>query len=137
MRMIILALGLAVSLIWASAPVQAQQDDIRDVISSQIDAFKVDDFETAFTFAAPSIQNLFQTPENFGRMVSNGYPMVWRPADVTYLDLRIEDGAGVFQDVQIVDGNGDVHLLEYRMQQIGERWRISGVRLLEAPGVAA
>ena len=122
------------ALMATSAP--AQEADIQATITAQIEAFKVDDFTTAFTFAAPTIQNMFRTPENFGRMVSQGYPMVWRPAEITYLDLRRVGGA-VFQDVQIVDAKGKVHLLEYRMTELNGVWKISGVRILEAPGVAA
>lgn len=137
MRAIFITLGLVVAL-FVSAPgaAQAQEADIQGVIASQIDAFKADDFATAFTFAAPSIQNIFRTPENFGRMVSQGYPMVWRPAEVDYLDLRREGGR-VFQDVRIVDSEGRTHLLEYRMTEMDGSWKISGVRLLEAPGVSA
>ena len=83
---------LLVFILAVPVPAAAQEGDIRDVISSQIDAFLEDDFVTAFTFAHPSIRNMFRTPDNFGRMVRNGYPMVWRPAEVDYLDLRQENG---------------------------------------------
>lgn len=136
MRAVILAFAVTLLLVAFSPAAQADGAEIKGVISSQIDAFKADDFERAFTFASPSIQNIFRTPENFGRMVSNGYPMVWRPAEVSYLDLRMEGGA-VFQDVQIVDSDGRTHILEYRMEQMESGWKISGVRILEAPGVAA
>lgn len=137
MRAFIIALGFIMALGGTvPGPAAAQDTDIRGVISSQIDAFKADDFNTAFSFAAPTIQNIFRTPENFGRMVSQGYPMVWRPADVEYLELRQENGA-IFQDLRITDAEGRVHLLEYRMTEMATGWKISGVRLLEAAGVAA
>ena len=50
--------------------------------------FLQDDFATAFTFASPNIQGIFGTHQNFGQMVRSGYPMVWRPADVQYIELR-------------------------------------------------
>ncbi|WP_147107289.1 DUF4864 domain-containing protein [Tateyamaria sp. syn59] len=125
----VLAVGL-------SGAAWAQGSEIEDVISSQIEAFKVDDFAEAFTYAAPSIQGMFRTPENFGRMVTQGYPMVWRPADVTYLDLRDEAGRYV-QVVRIEDTQGTVHFLGYSMIQTAEGWKISGVQVLEAPGVSA
>lgn len=137
MRRVFLVVGMIVALALSVAPpAQAQEREIQGVISSQLDAFKADDFVTAFTFAAPSIQGMFRTPENFGRMVSQGYPMVWRPGEVDYLDLRREGGA-VFQDVRIVDAQGRVHLLEYSMTEMVNGWKISGVRILQAPGVAA
>lgn len=126
---LVFALGLA-GAAWA------QDSEIEGVISGQIEAFKADDFEQAFTFAAPSIRQIFRTPENFGVMVRRGYPMVWRPAEVTFLDLRDEAGVPV-QTVQIRDAEGTVHLLAYSMTQTGAGWKISGVQILEAPGVNA
>ncbi|GGX59338.1 hypothetical protein GCM10007385_30550 [Tateyamaria omphalii] len=114
----------------------AQGAEIEGVIASQIEAFKADDFTLAFTFAAPSIRGIFRTPENFGRMVTQGYPMVWRPADVTYLDLREEAGTYV-QTVRIEDTDGVTHFLAYSMVETGDGWKISGVQLLDAPGVSA
>jgi hypothetical protein len=129
--------SLAVLLIIASAfNALAQDADIRSTITKQFEAFKVDDFATAFTFASPTLQTLFQSPENFGRMVVKGYPMVWRPAAVEYLDLREKSGV-FFQTVQITDQEDSVHYLEYRMQKISDGWRINGVRILEAPSPAA
>lgn len=137
MRLFFVTLAfLAALLTGAPGPAQAQQAEIQSVITSQLDAFKSDDFATAFTFAAPTIRDIFRTPENFGRMVSQGYPMVWRPAGVEYLDLRREGGR-VFQDVRITDSDGVSHLLEYSMTEMDGVWKISGVRILEAPGVAA
>lgn len=125
----VLALGMAGSAL-------AQGTEIEGVISSQIEAFKSDDFAEAFTYAAPSIQGMFRTPENFGRMVTQGYPMVWRPAEVTYLDLQ-EFSGGYVQTVRIEDSDGATHFLAYSMVQTGQGWKISGVQILEAPGVSA
>ncbi|MEO0938328.1 MAG: DUF4864 domain-containing protein [Pseudomonadota bacterium] len=117
-------------------PAHAQEEPIQNTISRQIDAFLVDDFPKAFTFASPSIQGIFRTPENFGRMVSQGYPMVWRPADVQYLDLR-EEGGVLIQKVLITDQEGGQHVLDYRMIETGEGWKINGVSLLDSSAVAA
>lgn len=116
--------------------VAAQQAEIEGTITSQIEAFKADDFEQAFTYATPTLQRLFHSPQNFQRMVTTGYPMVWRPSEVRYLDLKQFDGA-MFQTVQITDAKGVTHLLLYRMEQIDAGWRIAGVQLLEAQGATA
>ena len=134
MRALLFALLVSVSLLPIRAGAQAS--DIQGIISNQIEAFKADDFSTAFTFAHPNIQNIFRDAENFGRMVRQGYPMVWRPEEVEYLDLRIENGR-TLQDVRIVDGQGRVHVLEYSMQETDDGWRISGVRILESNELSA
>ncbi len=109
---------------------------IEATIGAQIEAFLVDDFAQAFTFASPNIQGMFGTHERFGQMVQNGYPMVWRPGDVQYLELRDENGA-LWQRVMIRDRMGGVHMLDYQMIRMGEDWRINGVQLLRTPDVGA
>lgn len=119
-----------------AAPATAQQSDIEGVIQSQINAFEADDFEKAFTFAAPTIRRIFRTPENFGMMVQRGYPMVHRPARVEFLELREVEGEQV-QLVRIDDQGGRSHVLAYRMTKGTDGWQIAGVTLLAAPEVAA
>lgn len=117
-------------------PALAQEDEIQSVISQQIQSFLVDDFETAFGFAAPNIKQIFQTPERFGRMVTQGYPMVHRPSEVTFQDLIVEDGVYT-QDVLLRDTKGLYFVARYTMVEANGRWQISGVRVLQAAGVGA
>lgn len=127
--------GMVLSVLVATGAA-SQQVDIEATINSQIEAFKADDFEHAFTYATPTLQQLFQTPENFQRMVTSGYPMVWRPAEVRYLELKERDGL-LWQKVQITDRKGFTHLLLYQMEQTANGWRIAGVQLLRASGATA
>lgn len=126
MRRLLLALSLSAGL---ASGAFAQSAEIEANIAAQIQAFKADDFATAFTFASPNIQRLFGNPDNFGAMVRNGYPMVWRPSDVRFLELREVAGA-LWQKVMITDGDGAVHILDYQMIQRESGWKINGVQLL-------
>ena len=132
-------LVLAVSLVfWANLALAQnaelpREPDIEATITAQIDAFLVDDFATAFTYASPSIQSIFGTSERFGAMVRNGFPMVHRPDDVRYLQLR--DIAGqLWQRVQIQDQRGGTHLLDYQMIQTPAGWRRAPVRAAGCAG---
>jgi hypothetical protein len=125
-----LALALA-----TAAPAQTA-DGIESTIRSQMDAFLADDFVTAFTFASPAIKGIFQTPENFGAMVKQGYPMVHRPADVQMLERR-DVGGAVVQRVMVTDGAGNTHVLDYQMVPAAGGWQINGVQLLPGVGVGA
>lgn len=127
------ALMLAVMSVTGAA---AQSTEIEGTIDSQFEAFKADDFATAFTYATPSLQQLFQSPQNFQRMVTQGYPMVWRPAEVRYLELR-ERGGAMWQKVQITDAKGFTHILDYKMEETDMGWRIGAVQILDAPGATA
>lgn len=129
---------VAIIALWLgfAVPAAAQDTEIEGVIRNQISAFEADDFDTAFTYAAPTIKRIFRTPENFGTMVRRGYPMVHRPASIAFLELRSVEGEQV-QLVRIEDRSGKFHVLAYRMVQRAEGWRIAGVTLLAAPEVAA
>lgn len=133
MRKFILAATFVAALAGGAA---AQDADIEGTITKQFDAFKADDFATALTFASPSLQRLFGTPENFGRMVTQGYPMVWRHAETRFLELT-QEGAYYLQRVLIVDEKGTRHVLEYRMQQTDGGWRIAGVQILDSASLSA
>lgn len=114
----------------------AQEGPIRQTIQSQIDALQADDFARAFTFASPSIKGLFRTPENFGAMVKNGYPMVYRPAEVEMGELR-EVAGNLWQRVRIVDQAGAAWFLDYMMVETPEGWQINAVQIMPAPDVGA
>ena len=128
----VLALG-----IWA--PVGAQDGPratVQGTVQGQIEAFLRDDLEAAFDFASPGIRRFFGDPGQFGAMVRRGFPMVWRPADVRFLELR-EYGGLTFQNVMIRDGDGVFHVLEYQMELAENGWQINGVRIVVQPEVGA
>lgn len=129
MRQTLLVLTLSLSLGMAA---HAQDNPIATTITDQIAAFQADDFDTAFSYASPNIKRLFGTPERFGQMVRDGYPMVHRPAEVTMLDQRPMDGR-IQQNVMIRDQSGRVHMLAYQMIETDQGWQINGVQLLRAP----
>jgi len=123
-------------LILSGLSVRADETSIQTVIQSQITAFQQDDFATAFTYASPTIRQLFGTPERFGMMVRQGYPMVWRPGRVDFLPLKSEENRSV-QDVMITDQAGMVHVLRYTMIEGDPGWQINAVQVLRTPQVGA
>ncbi|WP_371169382.1 DUF4864 domain-containing protein [Aliiroseovarius sp. 2305UL8-7] len=133
MRFFIITLGL-IGLLSFSA--QAQDKSVESVISGQIEAFGSDDVATAFTFASPNIQRMFGTPENFGKMVQGAYPMVWRPAEITFLD-QVRDGIVIWQRLHILDQQNTDHWFAYQMVKINGEWKINGVFRIDAPGLSA
>jgi hypothetical protein len=133
MRRIAFGLLTALSL---ALPATVKADPVQDTILNQIEAFKADDFATAFTFASPSIKSIFMSAENFGAMVKQGYPMVHRPGSVRMLEQR-EISGNLWQKVMITDQTGRTHILDYQMIQTPEGWQINGVQLLPEPGVGA
>ena len=130
-----LVLGLAMAM-FGGLSAMAQDAEIKQTIDSQFEAFKADDFATAFGYATPQLRFMFQSPQNFERMVTQGYPMVHRPAEVRYLELR-EVAGNLWQKVQITDSKGFMHVLDYKMELTDDGWRIGAVQILDAPSVTA
>ena len=101
-----LLLALAPLLAWAqpylSGPDAAA---VREVIEAQLDAFKRDDAQRAFSYAAPGIRQMFGTAENFVRMVRASYPVVYRPRTVQFERFEVVDDE-VFQPVRMTDAHG-------------------------------
>ncbi len=108
------------------AGAQDAEADIQAVISGQIEAFKADDFETAFSFASPTIKRMFGSPARFGAMVQTGYPMVWRPAQVRFSGVQTRGGRTI-QSVVVTDQSGALYVLDYEMIAVDGGWQIDGV----------
>jgi hypothetical protein len=129
---------LLVAGLWAGArAAMAAQDDpseadwasIRTVIASQLDAFKRDDADTAFSFASPTIQKQFHTPGEFMHMVRTGYSAVYRPGTVRFLEHFVLSGQPV-QLLEIVTPDDLVVVAFYIMErQPDGNWKIAGCAL--------
>lgn len=136
LRALIAGLFLAFAAPAAAQDVLAPNPEIEAAIAGQFDAFRAEDVTGAWAYASPTIQGLFGTPENFARMVEQGYPMVWQPGEVDFIDLQSFGGLLV-QRVQVMDEAGTAHYLGYQMIQTEGGWRINGVQVLRAPDVSA
>ncbi len=121
---------LALSLLPAAAEEPEGAQAARSVIQSQLDAFRDEAIARAYTFAAPNIKRIFPTPDVFGRMVRNGYPMVWNPSDIEFLDAAPR-GDVIIQRLRIVDQAGVPFIAEYAMRNVDGVWRIAGVEILK------
>jgi hypothetical protein len=107
---------------------------VRMVVEAQLAAFAADDAKRAFSYAAPSIREMFGTPDRFMEMVRAGYPVVYRPAAVIFLNPVWVEGQLV-QGVQLTDAEGGMWLAIYRLErQPDKNWRISGCGVQPSSG---
>ena len=133
----LLVLMIAATTLPARAEVgDAESTMFRQIISDQIAAFNADDGAKAWSFAAPSIQQLFPTPDVFMSMVKKGYQPVYRQQSFEFGEVT-ETAGRPTQHVTIVDVNGKVWTALYTMQkQPDGSWKISGCILVQVPGVS-
>ena len=126
-----LLLGLAVPAL-AQDLSPADRTAIRDIIQSQVEAFRRDDGDAAFGYASPSIRNMFGTSEIFMDMVRQGYQPVYRPRVFDFREIVTLHGQ-VTQKVHVVGPDGRPVTAFYPMVQLPDgTWRINGC-YLQAP----
>jgi hypothetical protein len=113
---------------------------VRMVIKAQLDAFAADDAERAFSFASPGIRAQFGDATIFMAMVRDGYPMVVRPAAVSFYvpqaPAQTASTPGMArQDVQFRDREGRLWMATYWLErQADVGWRISGCTVVADSG---
>jgi|TARA_A100001015_G_scaffold223878_1_gene252291 hypothetical protein len=106
---------------------------VRYTISSQIDAFKDNDVKKAYTFAAPNIQAQFPSPDIFGLMVRNGYPIIWKPKSYKFTTFK-DLGNRCIQRVLFQSYNGSLESYDYILEKNGSVWKIAGVLTIKSAG---
>lgn len=110
---------------------------IQMVITSQIEAFRSDDANRAYSFAAPNIKRIFPDMSMFMTMVKRGYLPVYRPKNFDF-GINREIPTGVAQSVFLTGPDGEAYIALYSMQrQENGEWKINGVELRKAPGESA
>jgi hypothetical protein len=144
MRKLVLTMALLAGLL-AGALATAQEEQlgaadgaaIRQAIESQLDAFRRDDGPGAFAHASPDIRAMFRDPDTFMGMVRGGYAAVYRPREVEFRGLGLEEGRWT-QRVLFVGPDGVPVIARYYMErQPDGSWLIDGCVLERAPDVTA
>ena len=130
-----LLIGLLLGLV-AAAQAQdispADRAAIRDVIQSQVEAFRRDDGDAAFGYASPAIRRLFGTSDVFMDMVRQGYRAVYRPRVFDFGEIVTLHGQTT-QKVHVIGADGRPVTAYYPMTQLPDgSWRIDGC-YLQAP----
>lgn len=111
---------------------EADRSTIRDIIRSQVEAFRRDDGEAAFGYASPAIRGLFGTSDVFMDMVRQGYRPVYRPRVFDFAEIVSLHGQ-ITQKVHVIGPDGRPVTAFYPMTRLPDgTWRIDGC-YLQAP----
>ena len=109
-----------------------EENEIKSIVNQQLEAFKNDDFEKAYSFASPTIKKIFSSPEVFRKMVIGGYQAVYRPQSIKIGSVEIIKGVATLK-VYLVDPNGEFVTANYLMEQQEDgEWLIGGCILSKA-----
>ena len=110
-----------------------ESEMVRNTISSQIEAFKENNIEKAYRFAAPNIQAQFPTQEVFGMMVRNGYPVIWRQKSFKFTKFQ-DLGNKSIQRVLFQSYDGRLETYDYILEKYDDLWKIAGVLTINLAG---
>ncbi len=131
----------AILFIFLLAPVKAESADqqaFQTVISGQLEAFKKDDYQTAYSFAAPIVKGIFPNVDTFMEMVKRGYGPIYKNSKYVFTELKTDTLGRPAQHVIITASDGKRYEAVYAMQQQPDgSWKIAGVQMLEIPSVDA
>jgi Domain of unknown function (DUF4864) len=130
MRAVILLAALLLSVV---APARAADvSTAQNVIRAQEQAFARGDAATAYSHAAPELQQIFQQAEIFMQMVQQSYAPVYRHQSFEFGEAKVADGY-VAQRVHIVDEMGEAWEALYTLEQQPDgSLKITGCSLLKA-----
>ena len=110
----------------------------RNVITSQIEAFRAEDGAAAYSHAAPVIKQIFPNPDIFMNMVRQGYQPVYRPQSFRFGDATLSASGRPIQRVSVVGPDGLSYEVVYTMErQPDGSWQISGCAIVRAPDLGA
>ena len=97
-----------------------------EVVMRQLDAFRRNDFDTAYTFASTMIRDLFDR-QAFERMVRTGYPEIASSVSAFVSESLVAPNGGVYLRLRIRGANGNRIEAIYEMVSEDGHWRINGV----------
>jgi hypothetical protein len=134
MYTLLLALLLLVSALPALGQTPAPKE-ASDPVMKQLEAFRRDDFDTAYTFASSEIKQLFDRPA-FEQMVKNGYPEIARSTFASVAGSTMAPNGHAYLSIKIRGANGNSIEALYELVLENGQWKINGVSAKPDPGLA-
>jgi len=135
-RLALASVGLLSLLLCAPARAQADRSDPRsaaELVVKQLEAFRRDDFDTAFTFASGTIRAQFDR-RDFETMVRRGYPEIAQSAFAAVTKTELESEGLAYVTVKIRGANGQSIEALYEMVW-EDGWKVNGVATRPDGGV--
>jgi len=102
---------------------------VRAVVEAQLKALAAEESAQAFSYASPAIKSQFHDAATFAEMVRRAYPMLIRPASISFMRPEASEGATatITQAVQFRDREGNFWRAVYELElQPDKSWRING-----------
>jgi len=105
--------------------------EIESVIRRQLDAFKKDDYNTAFTFVSKAFRKEFPR-DRFETIIRARFKEVARPTQAIFRRVQFDpDHTRAVLEVDVAGSNARLASVEYRMVLEEGAWKIDGLEPLD------
>ena len=132
-RLAPLALLMALVLVTPAARAQTDEKAAAEPVMRQLDAFRRNDYDTAYGFASAEIHRLFDRAA-FEQMVKSGYPEIADSVRANVVATQAGPDGHVYIVIKIRGANGQHVEAMYDMVREGGSWKINGVVAKPDPG---
>jgi len=104
---------------------------IQESISSQTEAFALEDFELAYSFASPNFRQNVNL-QSFVGVISSSYGPLLSSSELQFSECLSNEQESVgLIDVRFVEGGAELYGLRYLMVATDEGWRVEGASNLQ------
>lgn len=111
-----------------------EQEQLRNVIRTQIKAFRKRDADLAFSVTSASMRRHFTSAQNFLSSMARNYKPVFTAERILF-DSIDTTGQNPVQRLYVTDRSGRQWLAFYVMEKLPEnQWKIAGCMVRSAPG---
>lgn len=136
MRRLLAALVASLVAFTASAG-DAEVKAAQDTIDRQLKAFQSGDRNTAYSFASPTIRQIFPSADIFMGMVERQYTPLARPRSYEFGKFQESTSTSIVQQVLVVGPDGKDYEAVYTLElQPDGVWRITGVSMKAASSLS-
>ena len=130
---------LALLLLVPALPALAQTakpapKEATEPVIKQLEAFRLGDFDAAYTFASSEIKEQFSRPA-FEQMVKTGYPEIAHSTFAAIAASAVAPNGHAYLSVKILGANGNSIEAFYELLLESGQWKINGVTAKPDPGL--
>lgn len=112
---------------------EAEVKSAQDTIDRQLKAFQSGDRDAAYSFASPTIKQIFPTADIFMGMVERQYTPLAKPRSYDFGKFQESTPTSIVQQVLIVGPDGKDYEAVYTLElQPDGVWRVTGVSMRAA-----
>ena len=111
----------------------AVEKELREVIESQLSAFREGDYPAAYNYAASGLKAQVTLPA-FEQMVKTSYPVIAQSRSAEF-GVSLDNGRQALVNVTVRGRAGRTRHYQYILEREGSIWRIFGVKEVRPEGM--